>query len=100
MRVHSSDVSGRDWLINIHKVGLQISRLKKDLSFIPALNVFFRVEKYIDYQQKRCFLGTLMYSLDWEYHLYVYTECVTERMLSRVSYFVLCVKMKLRTNHM
>ena len=27
-----------------------------------------------------------MYSLDWGYHLYVYTECVTERMLSRVSY--------------
>ena len=44
MRVHSSDVSGRDWLISIHKVGLQISRPKKDLSFIPALNVFFRVK--------------------------------------------------------
>ena len=42
--VHSSDVSGRDWLISIHKVGLQISRPKKDLSFIPALNVFFRVK--------------------------------------------------------
>ena len=40
-----------------------------------------------------------MYSLDWGYHLYVFTECVTERMLSRVSYFVLCVKIKLRTNH-
>ena len=99
MRVHSSDVSGRHWLISIHKVGLQISRPKKDLSFIPALNVFFRV-KNTQTTSRKGVLGTLMYSLDWGYHLYVFTECVTERMLSRVSYFVLCVKIKLRTNHM
>ena len=41
-----------------------------------------------------------MYSLDWGYHLCMYTECFTERMLLRVSYFVLCVKMKSRTSHM
>ena len=42
-----------------------------------------------------------MYGLEL-YHLYHYvhsTECVTEKMF-RVSYFVLCVKMKSRTSHM
>ena len=48
--MYFSDVSGRDWLSNIHKIGLQRLRLKRDVSFIPALNVFFR-----NYQQKRCF---------------------------------------------
>ena len=44
MRVHSSDVSGRNWLISIHKVGLQISRPKKDLFYSSFKRIFFRVK--------------------------------------------------------
>ena len=38
--MYSSDVSGREWLSSIHKVGLQISRLKNGFNFIPELKVF------------------------------------------------------------
>ena len=38
--MYSSDVSGREWLSSIHKVGLLISRLKNGLNFIPELKVF------------------------------------------------------------
>ena len=30
----------------------------------------------------------------------MYAECITEKMLFRVTYFVLCVKMNSRTSHM
>ena len=59
----------------------------------------FQSEKYIDYQQKRCFRDSYVQFRLGLSPIRLYTECVTERMLSRVSYFVLCVKMKLRTNH-
>ena len=109
--MYSSDVSGREWLSSIHKVGLLISRLKNGLNFIPELKVFFFVffffffgggggggGGYIDYQQKRCFMDSY-YTSEWGYHLYMYTECVTKQM-SRGIYLALCVKMKSRTNHM
>ena len=35
--VYFSDVSGRDWLSNIHKIGLQRLRLKRDMSFMSAI---------------------------------------------------------------
>ena len=42
--MYFSDVSGRDRLSNTHKIGLQRLRLKRGMSFIPVLNVFFRVK--------------------------------------------------------
>ena len=40
------------------------------------------------------------FSLDLEYHLSMYIECVTKRMSSRGSYFVLSVKMNSGMNRM
>ena len=53
--MHSSDVSGRDWLISIHKVGLTDIETKERFEFYSSFKRIFQSEKYIDYKQKRCF---------------------------------------------
>ena len=73
---------------------------KERYKFYSSFKCIFQSEKYIKYQPKKGVSGTLIYSLDLEYRLFMYIECVTKRMLSRGSYFVLCVKTKSRMNHM
>ena len=72
---------------------------KERSEFYSSFKCIFQSEKYINYQQKDVSC-TLIHSLDLEYRLFMSIECVTKKMLSRGSYFVLCVKTKSRMNHM